>query len=95
MRKAMAVVRLNQSGFTYRVQYFKIVTRNFEDIDFTGLISNREYHTLTKLCYDVIKLAKANNFKIEVVGDSNKIPDILIDKGNGTLLKYILAGKED
>lgn len=91
MRKAIAIVRLHKSVSTYRVEYFKIVTREFHDIDFTSLISNREYSTLAKLCYDIINLAKANGFKIEVAGESNKMPDILIDTGTGTLSKYVLA----
>lgn len=91
MRKAMAIVRLNQIIPTYSIQYFKIVTRDFVDIDFTTLISNRDYHDLSKLCHDIIALAKANDFRIEVHGEHNKIPDILIDTGTGTLSKYILV----
>lgn len=91
MRKAMAIVGLSQTVPTYRIQYFKIVTREFVDIDFTTLISNREYHDLSKLCHDVIKLAKVNGYRIEVHGDRNKMSDILIDTGTGTLSKYVLA----
>ena len=94
MRKAMAVVRLSQTIPTYRVQYFKIVTREFIDIDLTTLIINREYYDLSNLCCDVVKLAKANGFRIEVCGENNKIPDILIDTGTGTLSKYILLERK-
>ena len=91
MRKAMAIVRLNQTIPIYRVQYFKIVTREFVDIDFTDLISDREYSTLIELCRDIINLAKVNGYKIEMTGEINQIPNILIDKGTGTLSKYVFG----
>lgn len=91
MRKAMAVVRLSENTPTYRVQYFKIVTREFVDIDFTDLTSDREYSTLVELCRDIINLAKINGYKIETAGEINKMPNILIDKGTGTLSKYVFG----
>ena len=91
MRKAMAIVRLYKSVYTYRVEYFKIVTKDFQDIDFTSLVNNREYFTLYTLCSEIIRLAEANGFKIEVTGEGCKIPNILLDTGTGTLLKYVFA----
>lgn len=93
MRNAIAIVRLSDIVPRYRVQYFKIVTREFVDIDFTNLVIDREYSTLHELCQDIIKLAKVNGFKIEVAGEINKMPNILIDKGTGTLSKYVFAKK--
>lgn len=91
MRKAMAIVRLSEIVPAYRVEYFKIVTREFVDIDFTDLVIDKEYSTLHELCRDIIKLAKVNGYKIEVTGEDIKIPNILLDKGIETLSKYVFA----
>lgn len=87
MRKAMAIVRLYRGEYTYRVKYFKIVTKDFQDIDFISLVNNRDYFTLFTLCSEIIRLAEANGFKIEVTGEGCKTSNILLDTGTGTLLK--------
>ena len=89
MRKAMAILLAHKNEYNvYVPDQLIIVTKDFCDVDFTDLVKDKRYYTLAKMFKDVIKIAKANNFIIEIVGKTNVIPNILFSDSNSKFNKY-------
>lgn len=95
MRKAMAILSAHKNEYNvYVPDQLTIITKDFLDVNFTDLIKDRRYYTHGKMFKDVIKIAKANNFVIEVAGKSNRMPNILFSDGNSKFNKYIFSNEE-
>ena len=89
MRKAMAILLAHKNEYNvYIPDQLTFITKDFHDVDFTNAVKERRYYTINKLFSDIMKIAKANGFKIEVAGDANIIPDIMFSDG-GKYSKYV------
>lgn len=95
MRKAMAILLAHKNEYNvYVPDQLTIITKDFLDVNFTDLMKDRRYYTRAKMFKDVIKIAKANNFVIEVAGKLNRMPNILFSDGNSKFKKYIFSDEE-
>ena len=91
MRKALALVLAHKNEYNvYIPGQLTFITKDFHEIDFTNTIKEKRYFSIPELFLDIMKIAKANGFKIEVVGDENKIPDIMFSNG-GKYSKYVFS----
>lgn len=89
MRKALALVLTHKNEYNvYVPDQLTFITKDFHELDFTNTVKEKRYYTINKLFSDIMKIAKANGFKIEVTGDANKIPDIMFSDG-GKYSKYV------
>lgn len=92
MRKVLALVLVHKNEYNvYVPDQLTFITKDFHELDFTNGIKEKRYYTINKLFYDIMKIAKANGFKIEITGDVNKIPDIMFSSGN-KYSKYVFNG---
>lgn len=91
MRKALALVLAHKIEYNvYVPDQLTFITKDFHEIDFTNTIKEKRYWTIEGLFLDIMKIAKANGFKIEVAGEANKIPDIMFSDG-GKCSKYVFS----
>lgn len=91
MRKALALVSAHKDEHNVYVPVqLTFITKDFHDLDFTNIIKERRYYTINKMFSDIMKIAEANGFKIEVVGDESKIPNIMFSDG-GKFSKYVFS----
>lgn len=89
MRKVLALVLAHKNEYNvYVPDQLTFITKDFHELDFTNTIKEKRYYTINKLFSDIMKIAKANGFKIEIAGDANKIPDIMFSDG-GKYSKYV------
>lgn len=88
MRKVLALVSAHKNEYNvYVTDQLIFITKDFHDLDFTNAIKEKRHYTISKLFSDIMKIAKANGFKIEIAGGVNKIPDIMFSDG-GKYSKY-------
>ena len=91
MRKVLALVSAHKDeDKVYVPEQLVFITKDFHEIDFTTTVKERRYYTINKMFSDIMKIAKANGFKIEVAGEANKIPDIMFSNG-GKYSKYVFS----
>ena len=91
MRKALALVLAHKNEYNvYVPDQLTFITKDFHEIDFTNTIEEKRYRNIAELFLDIMKIAKANGFKIEVAGETNKIPDIMFSEG-GRCSKYVFS----
>ena len=91
MRKALALVLAHKNEYNfYFPDQLTFITKDFHEIDFTNTIKEKRYYTIKELFLDIMKIAKANGFKIEIAGEANKIPDIMFSDG-GKYSKYVFS----
>lgn len=91
MRKVLALVSAHKNEYNvYVPNHLTFITKDFHEIDFTNTVKAKRYYTINKLFSDIMKIAKANGYKIEVTGDANKIPDIMFSDGD-KYSKYVFS----
>ena len=91
MRKALALVLAHKNECNvYVLDQLTFITKDFHDIDFTTTVKEKRYCTIQELFLDIMKIAKANGFKIEITGEADKIPDIMFSNG-GKYSKYVFS----
>lgn len=91
MRKALALVLAHKNEYNvYVPDQLDFITKDFHEIDFTNTIKEKRYCTIAELFLDIMKIAKANGFKIEIAGELDKIPDIMFSDG-GKYSKYVFS----
>ena len=94
MRKVLALVSAPKNEYNvYVPDQLVFITKDFHEIDFTNTIKEKRYYTIKELFLDIMKIAKANGFKIEMTGEANKIPDIMFSNG-GKYSKYVFNSEE-
>ena len=94
MRKVLALVSARKNEYNvYVPEQLIFITKEFHELDFTNVVKERRYYTINKLFSDIMKIAKANGFKIEIAGEVNVIPDIMFSDG-GKYSKYVFNSDE-
>lgn len=95
MRKAMAILSAHKNEYNvYVPDQLTIITKDFSDVNFTDLMKDRRYYTLAKMFKDVIEIAKANNFVIDIAGKANRMPNILFSDSNSKFNRYIFSDED-
>lgn len=83
MRKVLALVLAHKNEYNvYVPEQLAFITKEFHELDFTNAVKEKRYYTINKLFSDIMKIAKANGFKIEIAGEVNVIPDIMFSDGD-------------
>ena len=91
MRKALVLVLTHKNEYNvYVPDQLTFITKDFHELDFTNTVKEKRYYTINRLFSDIMKIAKANGFKIDITGDENKIPDIMFSDG-GKYSKYVFS----
>ena len=92
MKKAMAVTYYEYENRKFHPKALEFVDRNFNNVDFTGIITHYTFDTIRDYADTIVKLAKANGFIIQAKSDGSFIIyDILFKNSNmGSFEKYCL-----